>query len=207
MGLMRRHRSVARREPSGVARGLKHTPSLAGRDQQWRLTASTSRLRLGGGSPLPVGVWGPATPLRLPCRSVACAQGQGDRAVRSRVPPGIASDRRRAGSWHACHPASGMTFIRYAVRRRRRPAGVTSYCGPAPGRRCRPAPVDRLRVVSPRVETREVGVALGDRSYVLGPVEPASLVVLVAVQANGDLTAAEGGGKLEVVVPAEQPSS
>jgi hypothetical protein len=62
--------------------------------------------------------------------------------------------------------------------------------------------VDALGVVAPGVEPLEVGVGRGDGSEVLGAVELAGGVVVVAVEPHGEGAAAVAVGELVVVVPA-----
>ena len=62
--------------------------------------------------------------------------------------------------------------------------------------------VDGFDVVAERVEPCEVGVVRWDGSEILCPVESACEVVLVAVESDGDFTAAVGVGELVSVVPA-----
>jgi hypothetical protein len=62
--------------------------------------------------------------------------------------------------------------------------------------------VDGFGVVATREEPFEVGVARRDRSEVLGPVELARLVLVVAVKTDSNELVVETGGELVVVVPA-----
>ena len=71
--------------------------------------------------------------------------------------------------------------------------------GPAEEEGVVEAPVDGLGVVALAEQPVEVGVGRGDRADVLGPVELAAGVLVVAVEPDGDGPA---GGEAVVVVPA-----
>ena len=81
-------------------------------------------------------------------------------------------------------------------------AGVADAVGAAEPEGVVEVAVDGLGVVAARVEPLEVGVAGRDGPEVLGAVELAGGVVVVAVEPDGDGLVAVAVGELVVVVPA-----
>ena len=65
-------------------------------------------------------------------------------------------------------------------------AGVADRMGPSEPERVVETTVDALGIVAARIELGEVGIAWWDGSDVLGAVESAGLVGVVAAQPHGD---------------------
>src|SRR6266851_3485005 len=80
-------------------------------------------------------------------------------------------------------------------------AGVPDAMGSAQVQRVLEPPVDGLGVAPPAVDPIEVRIAGRDGPHVLGPVELASGVLVVVVEAHRDGLATVALGKLVIVVP------
>ena len=80
---------------------------------------------------------------------------------------------------------------------------VSNRMRPPQPKRVTERTVDRLGIVATLVQTSEVRVRRRDGPDVLGPVEPAPLVVLVAMQPDRDRPGTEPLGEPVNVVPTE----